>query len=115
VALAVIVAPAIAEELLGRDLQGRTSRARKLTVIETGTDKEVIVTVTDDTEFVTAKGSSKIDLEKLSKGVTKQIDAGKKGVRAKVEHREGGRLEDHHRQEESRQLTGRVRTRRFGR
>jgi hypothetical protein len=88
VALAVVVAPAIADELFGViskvDVEGK-----KVTVLEKDTDKEVIVTITDNTEYVTGKGTSKVDLEKLSKNVTKQIDAGKKGVRAKIDHDKG--------------------------
>jgi hypothetical protein len=88
VALAVIITPVIAEELLGVitkvDVAGK-----KLTVVEKESDKEVIVTVTDDTELVTGKGANKIDLEKLEKGVAKQQDAGKKGIMAKVTHEKG--------------------------
>src|SRR3954451_2260511 len=88
VALAVVITPVIAEELFGVitkvDVAGK-----KLTVVEKDTDKEVLVTVTDDTEYVTGKGSSKVDLEKLSKGVAKQIDAGKKGIRVTVTHDKG--------------------------
>src|SRR6187401_572133 len=61
VALAVVVAPAIADELFGViskvDVAGK-----KVTVIEKDTDKEVIISVTDNTEYVTGKGSSKLDL-----------------------------------------------------
>jgi hypothetical protein len=68
VSLAVIVVPVIADELFGVitqvDVEGK-----KLIVVEKGTDKEVEVTTTDDTEFVTSKGSNKLDLEKLSKKV----------------------------------------------
>src|SRR5262249_9008852 len=85
VALAVVVAPAIADELFGViskvDIEGK-----KITVIEKDTDKEVIVSVTDNTEYVTGKGASKLDLAKLSKNVAKAVDAGKKGVRVKVDH-----------------------------
>ena len=88
VALAVVVAPAIADELFGVitkvDVTGK-----KVTVVEKGSDKEVEVTITDDTEEVTKKGSNKINLEKLEKRVTKSIDAGKKGVFAKVTHEKG--------------------------
>lgn len=88
VALAVVVAPAIADELLGFvskvDVAGK-----KLTVVEKGSEKEVEITTTDDTEWVTKKGTNKLDLEKLSRQVTKNIDAGKKGVFAKVTHEKG--------------------------
>src|SRR5262249_38097621 len=88
VALTVVVAPAIAEELLGViskvDIEGK-----KLTVIEKDTDKDVTITVTDDTEYVTGKGSGKVDLEKLSKNVATAIEKGKKGVTAKITHDKG--------------------------
>ena len=94
VALAVVVAPAI-KDSRGFRRQGSVS-AKKLTVTEKG-GTETVVTTTDDTEWVTKKRTSKIDLEKLSKQVTKSIDAGKKGVFAKVTPREGRRLVDLHR------------------
>jgi hypothetical protein len=85
VAVAVIVAPAIADELLGVitkvDVAGK-----KVTVVEKDTDKEVLVTVTDDTDFVTPKGSSKIDLEKVAKNVEKAQAKGRKGMNVKVTH-----------------------------
>jgi hypothetical protein len=88
VALAVLAAPVIAEELFGVitkvDVAGK-----KLTVTPKGEDKDVEITVNDDTEVVSKKGSSKIDLEKLSKGVAKAQDAGKKGAFAKIEHEKG--------------------------
>ncbi len=85
VALAVIVGPAIADELMGTITKVDAS-AKKLTVVEKGTDKEVEVTVNDDTEWVTPKGSSKLDLEKVEKNLTKQKDAGKKGINVTVTH-----------------------------
>ena len=85
VALGVLAAPVIAEELLGVitkvDIAGK-----KVHVLPKDAEKEVEVTVNDDTEWVTPKGSSKIDLEKLEKNVKKAIDAGKKGVRVTVTH-----------------------------
>jgi hypothetical protein len=85
VALVVVVAPVIADELFGIltvvDIPGK-----KVTVVEKDTDKEIIVTVTDDTDFVTPKGSNKIDLEKIAKGVQKAKDNGKKGIPVQVTH-----------------------------
>ena len=88
VALTVIVAPVIADELFGTIIKVDVP-TKKITVLEKDTDKEVEVTTTDDTEHVTDKGTDKVNLEKLQKNVTKQIDAGKKGVRAKVTHEKG--------------------------
>jgi hypothetical protein len=88
VALAVVIVPVLAEELMGTitavDVDGK-----KLTVVEKGTDKEVMIKTTDDTEYVTGKGTSKIDLEKLSKGLAKAKDAGKKGINVTVTHEKG--------------------------
>jgi hypothetical protein len=88
VAACVIITPVIAAELMGYitkvDIAGK-----KLTVEAKEDGKVTEVTTTDDTEYVTGKGSGKIDLEKLSKQVAKSVDAGKKGVMAKITH-EGG-------------------------
>jgi LytS/YehU family sensor histidine kinase len=85
VALTVLVAPVIADELLGV-LSKVDIDAKKVTVIEKGTDKEVLITVTDNTEFVTPKGASKIDLEKVAKGVEKAQEKGRKGINVTVTH-----------------------------
>jgi len=91
VALAVIITPVIADELLGVitkvDVAGK-----KVTVVEKGSDKEVVVTTTDDTVQVTKKKGEvvegKVDLEKLAAGLKKAEDAGKK-VNLKVTHEKG--------------------------
>src|SRR5436305_8453662 len=72
-ALAVVVVAANADELFGV-LTKVDADAKKVTVVEKDTDKEVLVTVTDDTEYVTKKGSSKVDLEKISRNLTKAKD-----------------------------------------
>jgi len=88
VALVMIVAPVIADELFGVitkvDVAGKT-----VTVVEKGSDKEIVVTTTDDTDWITPKGSRKIDLEKLDTYVKKQQDEGKKGIRVQVTHEKG--------------------------
>ncbi len=88
VALGLIAGTALADELLGVltkvDVEGK-----KVTVVEKGTDKEVIVTITPETEYVTKKGAIKIDLAKVAKGVEKAHDAGKKGINVTVEHEKG--------------------------
>ena len=86
VALAVLAAPVIADELFGVitkvDVAGK-----KLMVMPKGADKEIEVTVTGDTEYVSAKGeTSKFDLEKTEKGVAKAIEKGRKGVNVKITH-----------------------------
>jgi len=87
-ALGVVGTAALADELFGVitrvDVEGK-----KLYVMPKGEDKEIEVTVTGDTEVVSKKGTSPVDLEKLEKGVKKQIDAGKKGMFAKIEHEKG--------------------------
>lgn len=77
VGLGVVVVPTIADELFGVLTKVDVAN-KKLTVTEKGTDKEVEVTITDETEYVSKKGNTKVDLEKLSKQLTKANDAGKK-------------------------------------
>lgn len=88
VALAVLAAPVIAEELFGV-ITAVDVAGKKLTVTPKGEEKSIDVTVTDDTEFITKKGAQKVDLEKLEQGVKKQQDAGKKGIMVKIEHEKG--------------------------
>jgi hypothetical protein len=84
-AMGFVVASVIADELLGTmtkvDVDGK-----KITVVEKDTDKEVEITITDDTEVVTKKGSMKVDLEKLETNLKKAQDAGKKGIGVTVTH-----------------------------
>jgi hypothetical protein len=88
VALAFVVGSTLADELLGVltkvDIEGK-----KVTVVEKDTDKEVEVTVTDDTEYTQGKNSGKIDLEKVSKGVEKAKGKGAKGINVTVTHEKG--------------------------
>ncbi len=87
VAMAVIVGSAIADELIGYiskvDVEGK-----KITVVDKD-DKETEVKITDETEYVTPKGSSKIDLEKVSKNVEKAKEKNKKGLNVTVTHEKG--------------------------
>ena len=85
VALAVMVGPVIADELFGVITKVDVAE-KKLTVLEKDTDKEVIVTTNDTTEWVTKKGSSKVDLEKIEKNLTKAKEKGAKGISVKIEH-----------------------------
>lgn len=88
VALGLMVVPAIAEELLGV-LSKVDAENKKVTVIEKGTDKEIEVTIADDTELVSPKGAMKVELEKLERIVEKAKEKGRKGVSVKVEHEDG--------------------------
>jgi hypothetical protein len=91
VALVVLAAPVIADELLGFiskvDVEGK-----KVTVTNDDGDKDIVVT--EDTEIVTPKGARKVDLEKdlekLSKGIEKAKEKNGKGIRVKVTH-DGGK------------------------
>jgi hypothetical protein len=74
-----------ADELLGV-ITKVDPEAKKITVIEKETDKEIEIKITDDTELITKNGAVKVDFEKLEKGLKKQIDAGKKGINAKITH-----------------------------
>ena len=85
VALGVVIGPALADELIGR-ITAVNVDDKKITVTEKDTDKEIQVTTTDDTIFVTPKGEErKLDLEKLQKGLEKA----KKGMRVEVTHEKG--------------------------
>ena len=88
VALAFVVGSSYADELIGY-ITKVDVKEKKLTVISKDTDKEVLVTITDDTEYVTKKGSNKIDLEKIAKQIEKAKDAGKKGINVQVTHEKG--------------------------
>ncbi len=83
-----VVATAMADELLGMlvkvDVDGK-----KITVEEKGTDKEVVIKITDETETVTKKGVQKVNLEKMETYLTKAQDSGKKGIPIKVTHEKG--------------------------
>jgi len=85
VALAVIITPVIAAELLGVitkvDVAGK-----KVTVVRDDNGKEVEITTTDDTEYTSKKGTRKLDLEELTKSLQKVQDGGKKGIRVTVTH-----------------------------
>jgi hypothetical protein len=84
----VVVGSVIADELLGVitkvDVEGK-----KITVESKEDGKEVEVKITGETKLVTKKGEMDVDLEKLEKGVKKQIDNGKKGISAKITHEKG--------------------------
>ena len=85
VALVVLAVPVIADELFG--VITKVDVAKKtVMVLPKGEEKEIEVKVTDDTLWVTAKGESKIDLDKVEKNVAKRIEAGKKGVNVKITH-----------------------------
>ncbi len=70
--LVLTVGTALAAELMGTiksvDIDGK-----KIAVTEKDTDKDVDVTVTDDTEWVTKKKSGKIDLAKVKKGTIVEV------------------------------------------
>jgi len=87
VALAMVVGSVIADELLGVIAKVNVDD-KKVTILEDDTDKKIDVKVNDETEWVTRKGTSKLDsegLEKLEKIVKKYEDQGKK-ISVKVTH-----------------------------
>lgn len=90
VAMAVIITPVIAEELLGV-LTKIEDGGKKLTVESKEDGKDVIVTTNADTEYVTKKGNVKFEnvVEKLEGALSKIQDAGKKGIPVKVTHEKG--------------------------
>jgi hypothetical protein len=91
VALAMVVGTVIADELLGV-LTKVDVDAKKITVVEKETDKEVVLKTTADTEWVTKKATVKLDgegLEKLKTLVEKVQDKGAKGLTSTVTHEKG--------------------------
>ena len=87
VALAVIVGPTLADELIGY-ISKVDVEAKKLTVVDAD-DKETEVTTNSDTEWVTKKDTTKIDLEKVAKNVEKAKEKNKKGLNVTVTHEKG--------------------------
>ncbi|WP_435007273.1 hypothetical protein P12x_004610 [Tundrisphaera lichenicola] len=87
-ALAIVVVAANADELLGVLIKVDAD-AKKVTVVEKETDKEVEVTINDETEYVTKKGANKFDFEKVGKQVEKAKEKGRKGVNVTVTHEKG--------------------------
>ncbi len=85
VAMVVAVGPALADELFGV-LTKVDVDAKKVMVQPKGADKAIEVTVTDDTEWVTPKGASPIDLRKVEKNLAKAKEKGQPGIRVNVTH-----------------------------
>ena len=83
--MGLVVASVLADELLGV-ITKVDADAKKITVIEKDTDKEIELKITDDTEYVTKKGTVKVDFEKLEKGIEKAKEKGEKGITAKITH-----------------------------
>jgi hypothetical protein len=85
VAMGLVVASVVAEELIGFITKADPD-AKKITVVTKDSDTEIEVKITDDTEWVTKKGTVKVDFEKLSKNIEKAKDKGAKGYLAKITH-----------------------------
>jgi len=83
--MGLVVASVLADELFGV-ITKADAEAKKITVVEKDTDKEFEIKITDDTEYVTRKGTGKVDFEKLEKNIEKAKDKGAKGVSAKITH-----------------------------
>lgn len=85
VALGVLVVPALADELMGR-ITAVNAESKTITVKEKGTDKDVIVTITDETVVAKGKGKTqKVNWEKMEKNVEKA----KNGVPVEITHEKG--------------------------
>ncbi len=65
------------------------SRARRSPITQKKSDKETVLTVTDDTEFVNAKGSQKINLSRVAKAVEKAQEKGRPGIPVVVTYEDG--------------------------
>jgi hypothetical protein len=88
VAFSFVVGSVLAGELLGM-ITKVDEDARQLTVVEKGSDKEVLVKINDDTEYVTPKRTGKVDLGKVSKNLERAKEKGRKGIAAKITHEDG--------------------------
>jgi hypothetical protein len=86
--MGLVVASVVADELFGV-ITKADADAKKITVVEKDTDKEIEIKITDDTEYVAGKGAGKVDFEKLEKGIEKAKEKGKKGVSAKITYEKG--------------------------
>jgi hypothetical protein len=82
-ATAVLVSPALAEEIFGAitsvDLENQTLRVR------TKDNATVELKITESTVFVAAKGD-KLGVKDVAQAVARAKDAGKSGTLAKVSH-----------------------------
>lgn len=85
VGMGLVVASVVADELIGYITKADPD-AKKITVLEKDSDKEIEVKITDDTEYVTGKGSGKVDFEKLEKGIERAKEKGRKGISVKITH-----------------------------
>lgn len=84
-ALGILVGSVLADELIGR-ITAVNIDAKKLTVKEKGNDKDVDVTVTDETVVEKGKGKSgKVDLAKMKK----RVDDSKNGIAVEITHDKG--------------------------
>ena len=74
VTMSLTLGTVFAAELLGT-LKSVDADAKKIVVTEKGTDKDVEVTIKDDTEWVSPKGKTiaKYDLAKAKKGMELEI------------------------------------------
>jgi hypothetical protein len=90
VAMGFVVVSVLADELLGVIIKVDAD-AKKITVLEKDTDKEIVITTDDKTEYFAKKGEDgvKVDkevYEKLEKGIEKAKGFGKKGIGTKITH-----------------------------
>ena len=97
--MALVVASVIADELLGVITKADPD-AKKITVVEKDTDKEIEIKITDDTEYVAGKNTGKVDFEKLEKGIEKAKEKGRKRNRRQDHARKVSCVEDRRREKE---------------
>ncbi len=83
-ALGVMIAPALASELIGRITKVDVD-AKTLLVTETDTDLEIKVKVNERTVAATRKGEQKVDLEKVKEA----LETAKSGIAVTVTHQKG--------------------------
>jgi hypothetical protein len=89
--MGLVVASVVADELFGV-ITKADADAKKITVLEKDTDKEIEIKTNDDTEYVSKGESVKVDkevYEKIEKGIEKAKEKGRKGITAKITYEKG--------------------------
>lgn len=85
VAFGLLAGSVLADELIGR-IKSVDVEGKKIIITEKDTDKDVEITIVEETELLTPKGETrKVDLEKMKQGLEKS----KRGRNVQVTHKDG--------------------------
>ena len=85
VGMGLVVASVIADELLGV-ITKVDADAKKITVVEKDTDKEIEVKITDDTEYVAGRIPARSTSRNWRRASRRPRRKGRKGITAKITH-----------------------------